>query len=86
MGVLRSGGLNMPRYHTLWDAATRSVKDIPFTPDEEKTRNAEESQYLQDMETAKKAESTRANARASAIAKLEKLGLSVLEIEAVFFD
>ena len=46
-------------------------------------RDAEESQYLLDMDTAQKAESTRASDRASAIAKLGKMGLSVREVQAI---
>jgi len=33
----------MPRHHTIWDAAQQKQIDIPFTLEEEATRDAEEA-------------------------------------------
>ena len=35
----------MPRHHTIWDAAQQKQIDIPFTLEEEATRDAEEAAW-----------------------------------------
>lgn len=73
----------MPRFHTIYDATTQAVIDVPFTSQEESDRDAEEASEMTEK-ASREAQSNRINtARLSAIAKLNGLGLTTAEIESL---
>ena len=73
----------MPRYHTIYDATTQAVIDIPFTSQEESDRDAEEASEMTEK-ASREAQSARIDrSRLSALEKLKGLGLTTAEIEAL---
>ena len=65
----------MPRYHEIWDAELKKQTRVPFTPEEELARDAEE-----------KAGADGAEARAAAQVQADRLSAYQAESDHLFFE
>lgn len=65
------------------DAVTGEVTERPFTPDEKAQRKADEAAAALAATEAEAAAQAKEQARANAMAKLEKLGLTVGDLTAL---
>jgi len=69
--------------HLIHDANTGIVTEVPFTPEEVAKRQAEEQEAAAAAQAAADEAAAKEAAKASALAKLEALGLTVDEAAAI---
>ena len=65
----------MPRYHEIWDAELKKQTRVPFTPEEELARDAEEKAWADGAE-----------ARAAAQVQADRLSAYQAESDHLFFE
>ena len=65
----------MPRHHTIWDAAQQKQIDIPFTLEEEATRDAEAAAWASE-----------ASVRAAAEVQRNRRNAYQVEADPLFFE
>jgi len=73
----------MARFHTVFDTVKGAQIDIPFTVEEEAQRDREEAEHDASATAEEERNNKSVILRASAIEKLERLGLTVEEIAAL---
>ena len=77
----------MARYDTRWDAELQRQIDVPFTPEEEAARDAEEAQDAREKAEDEGKATRSVQARLSGLTKLAAaLGLTSEEIDTLFPD
>ena len=75
--------VNPRRHRAYWDAALGQQMRVNLTPEEEAARDAEEAQFAIDRAEAQAVEALRLDQAASGRRKLQGIGLSESEINAL---